>query len=270
MLRNCNILSDMRIFQYMAGELIVIKIGSNVLTDTQGRLDKRSFRRIAGQVKKLYQQNKRLIIVSSGAITCGTERLKIDYRQRTIPQKQAAAAVGQSLLMNYYMKYLRPIPLGQVLLTAEAISNKERSQNLLNTIEQLLKMRVIPIINENDSVVVDEIKFGDNDSLSARVAALVKAHRLMIMTDIDGLYDSNPRQNPQAKLLHTVEKVTPEIIKVAGGTGTYKGTGGMFSKVQAAKLATEAGIETYLVNGYRRNILFDALKHTAECTWFRV
>ena len=254
----------------MTGELIVVKIGSNVLTDAQGRLDRWSFRRIARQIKKLYLQNKKLIIVSSGAITCGTERLKIDYRQRTIPQKQAAAAVGQSLLMNYYTKYLWPVPVGQVLLTAEAISNKERSQNLCNAIEQLLKMRVIPIINENDSVVVDEIKFGDNDTLSAQVAVLVKANKLIIMTDIDGLYDSNPRQNPQAQLLHVVEKVTPEIIKVAGGTGTYKGTGGMFSKVQAAKLATGSGIETYLVNGCRKNILFDALKHKAECTRFKV
>jgi glutamate 5-kinase len=254
----------------MASELIVVKIGSNVLTDAQGRLDKRSFRRIAGQIKKFYQQDKHLIVVSSGAITCGTERLKIDYQQRTIPQKQAAAAVGQSLLMNYYTKFLRPIPLGQVLLTAYAVSNKERAQNLRNTIDQLLKMRVIPIINENDSVVVDEIKFGDNDLLSAQVAALVKADRLLIMTDIDGLYDGNPRKNKSAQLLRVVDKITPEIIKMAGGAGTRKGTGGMFSKVRAAKLATEAKVETFIVNGFRQNILFDALKHTAECTWFKV
>jgi len=259
----------MRIFQYMAAELIVIKIGSNVLTDARSRLDKQSFRRIAGQIKKLYKQHKRLIIVSSGAITCGTERLKIDHKQRTIPQKQAAAAVGQSLLMNYYTKYLRPIPVGQVLLTAFAMSNKERAQNLRNTIDQLLKMRVIPVINENDSVVVDEIKFGDNDTLSAQVAALLNADKLIIMTDIDGLYDSNPRQNESAQLVRVVDKITPEIVKMAGGAGTHKGTGGMFSKVQAAKLAAEAGIETYLVNGYRKNILFDALNNTAECTRFR-
>lgn len=254
----------------MSKEILVIKIGSNVLTDQYGRLDKRSFRRIAGQIKKLYRLEKRVLVVSSGAITCGTERLKIDYKQRTIPQKQAAAAVGQSLLMDCYARYLRPIPLGQVLLTAESISNKERSQNLRNTIDQLLKMRVIPIINENDSVVVDEIKFGDNDSLSAQVAALVKANKLIIMTDIDGLYDSNPRHNKSAQLLRTVDKITPEILKMAGGAGTHKGTGGMYSKVHAAKFAVTAGVETYLVNGYRRNIVFDALANKAECTRFKV
>ncbi|MDR2431784.1 MAG: glutamate 5-kinase [Candidatus Margulisbacteria bacterium] len=253
----------------MQGELIVIKIGSNVLTDLSGRLDKKSFRRIAGQVKKFYRAGKRVLLVSSGAIACGTERLKLDHQQRTIPQKQAAAAVGQSLLMNYYTRFLRPAPVGQVLLTAFAVSNKERAANLQNTIDQLLKMRVIPILNENDSVVVDEIKFGDNDLLSARVAALLSASKLLIMTDIDGLYDSDPGKNPQARLLRVVDKITPEIVKMAGGAGSHKGTGGMFSKVQAAKLATEAGVETYLVNGFRKNILVDALRHAAACTWFK-
>ncbi|MDR2428945.1 MAG: glutamate 5-kinase [Candidatus Margulisbacteria bacterium] len=253
----------------MTGERIVIKIGSNVLTDARGRLDRRSFRRIAAQVKKLHKQGKQIILVSSGAVVCGMERLKIDFTRRTIPQKQAAAAVGQSLLMNYYTKFLRPIPAGQVLLTAFATSNKERAQNLRNTIEQLLRMRTIPIINENDSVVVEEIKFGDNDTLSARVAALVKAHKLLMLTDIDGLYDSDPRAHPRARLLRVVDKVTPEIIKMAGGVGSHKGTGGMFSKVQAEELATKAGVETYIVNGLRRNILFDALEHKTDSTWFR-
>jgi glutamate 5-kinase len=253
----------------MVGERIVIKIGSNVLTDARGRLNRRSFRRIAAQIKRLHKQGRQIILVSSGAVVCGMERLKIDFARRTIPQKQAAAAVGQSLLMNYYTKFLRPIPAGQVLLTAFATSNKERAQNLHNTIEQLLRMRAIPIINENDSVVVEEIKFGDNDTLSARVAALVKAHKLLIMTDIDGLYDSDPRAHPRARLLRVVDKVTPEIIKMAGGAGSHKGTGGMFSKVQAAELATKAGVETYIVNGLRRNILFDALEHRADSTWFR-
>jgi glutamate 5-kinase len=253
----------------MSGERLVIKIGSNVLTDARGRLDRRSFRRISEQVKKLHKQGKQIILVSSGAVVCGLEKLKLDLAQKTIPQKQAAAAVGQSLLMNYYTKFLRPIPAGQVLLTAFATSNKERAQNLRNTIEQLLQMRVIPIINENDSVVVEEIKFGDNDTLSARVAALVKAHKLLILTDIDGLYDSDPRANPRAHLRRVVDKITPEILKMAGGAGTHKGTGGMFSKVQAARLAVENGIETYILNGLRRNILFDALKHKADGTWFK-
>jgi glutamate 5-kinase len=253
----------------MTGERIVIKIGSNVLTDARGRLNRRSFRRIAAQVKKLHKQGRQIILVSSGAVVCGLEKLKLDFAQKTIPQKQAAAAVGQSLLMNYYMKFLHPVSAGQVLLTAFATSNKERAQNLRNTIEQLLRLRVIPVINENDSVVVEEIKFGDNDTLSARVAALVKAHKLLIMTDTAGLYDSNPRANPQARLLPVVDKVTPEILKMAGGAGSHKGTGGMFSKMQAAKLAAESGIETYIVNGLRQNILFDALEHKADCTWVR-
>ncbi|GBR75338.1 glutamate 5-kinase [Candidatus Termititenax persephonae] len=251
-------------------ELLVIKIGSNVLTDKYGRLDKRSFRRIAKQVKELYRQGNQVVLVSSGAVVCGMERLRLDQRQRTIPQKQAAAAVGQTLLMNYYAKFMRPLPVGQVLLTAFATANKERSQNLSNTINQLLKMQVIPIINENDSVVVEEIKFGDNDTLSAQVAVLLGAAKLLMLTDIDGLYDSNPRVNPRARLLRVVAKVTPEIVKMAGGAGTHKGTGGMFSKVQAARLATAAGVETCIVNGLRSGILPAALRRTADCTWFKV
>ncbi|GBR72565.1 glutamate 5-kinase [Candidatus Termititenax aidoneus] len=253
----------------MSGERLVIKIGSNVLTDARGRLDRRSFRRIAGQIKKLRKQGKQIIMVSSGAIVCGSEKLKLNLAQKTIPQKQAAAAVGQTLLMNYYAKFLRPLPAGQVLMTTFAVSNKERSQNLRNTIEQLLRMRVVPIINENDSVVVEEIKFSDNDMLSARVAALLKADKLLILTDIDGLYDSDPRANPQARLLRVVDKITPEISKMAGGAGTHKGTGGMFSKVQAARLAVKNGIETYVLNGSRRNVLIDALERQTAGTRFK-
>jgi glutamate 5-kinase len=247
-------------------ELIVIKIGSNVLTDDKGRLDQRSFKKIAQQIKKL--KHKQIIIVSSGAIACGTEKLGISFVNRTIPQKQAAASVGQSLLMQYYAKFLHPLNVGQILLTADAIKNRDRAENVKNTINELLKMNAIPVINENDSVVVDEIKFGDNDMLSAQVATLVKAAKLIIMTDIDGLYTKNPRQYPGATLISEVKKVTSDIEKLAGGAGSHKGTGGMASKLKAAKVATESGIDMYIANGFHKNILIDIFNRRACCTHF--
>ncbi len=250
-------------------ELIVIKIGSNVLTDSNGRLSHKSFQKIAAQIKHFYKYDKKIIIVSSGAIACGTEKLKLDHEMRTIPQKQAAASVGQSLLMENYRRCLKPIDVGQILLTADAIKLKPRAENITNTINELLKLKVVPIINENDSVVVDEIKFGENDILSAQVAGLVKADRLIILTDLDGLYDKNPRKNPEAKLLRSVAAVTPDIQRLADGKGSFKGTGGMVSKLMAAKLATSAGIDTYIANGFRKNILLDIVLGKAVCTHFR-
>jgi len=249
-------------------ELIVIKIGSNVLTDGKNRLNHRVFRQVAEQVKKFHRYEKEIIIVSSGAIACGMEKLHIDYAQRTIPQKQAAASVGQTLLMNYYSKFLRSLPVGQILLTADAINNKQRAENFKNTIRELLHVGVVPIINENDSVVVDEIKFGDNDMLSAQVAALLQARKLIIMTDIDGLYDANPKTNRAARLIPEVKRVTADILKLAGGAGSHKGTGGMASKVAAAKLATAAGVDTYILNGYRKNNLLNLYRQEAVGTHF--
>lgn len=247
-------------------ELIVIKIGSNVLTDNKGRLSHASFRRIAAQIKEFYKYDKKIIIVSSGAIACGMEKLKISYEMRTIPQKQAAASVGQSLLMSYYRKFLWPIEIGQILLTADGIQNKNRAENIKNTINELLKMKVIPIINENDSVVVDEIKFGDNDMLSAQVAALLKADKLIILTDIDGLYDKNPRLHKDAKLITKLNRITTETHKLADGKGSHKGTGGMASKLQAAELSAKAGITTYIANGLKKNILKDIILKKDCCT----
>lgn len=249
-------------------ELIVIKIGSNVLTDGKNRLNHQIFKQVAEQVQKFYSYEKEIVIVSSGAIACGMEKLAIDYKNRTIPQKQAAASVGQTLLMNYYSKFLRPVPVGQILLTADAIQNKQRAENFKNTIRELLNLRVVPIINENDSVVVDEIKFGDNDMLSAQVAALLQAKKLIIMTDIDGLYEANPKTEPKAKLIPVVHKITADIVKRAGGAGSQKGTGGMASKVNAAKLATAAGVSTYILNGFKKNNLLDLYRGKAVCTHF--
>lgn len=249
-------------------ELIVIKIGSNVLTDGKNRLNHHIFKQVAEQVKKFYHYEKEIIIVSSGAIACGMEKLRIDYKNRTIPQKQAAASVGQTLLMNYYSKFMWPIPVGQILLTADAIKDKQRAENFKNTIRELLRLGVLPIINENDSVVVDEIKFGDNDMLSAQVAALLQAKKLIIMTDIDGLYDANPKIEPKAKLIPVVQKITADILKRAGGAGSHKGTGGMASKVAAAKVATQAGVDTYILNGFRKNNLVDLYRNKAVCTHF--
>ena len=249
-------------------ELIVIKIGSNVLTNGHNRLDHRIFKQVAEQVKKFYHYEKEIIIVSSGAIACGMEKLGIDYNNRTIPQKQAAASVGQTLLMNYYSKFMRPVPVGQILLTADVFKDKQRAEHFKNTIRELLHLRVVPVINENDSVVIDEIKFGDNDMLSAQVAALLQARKLIIMTDIDGLYDANPKTTPHAQLIPVVKKITADILKLAGGAGSHKGTGGMASKVAAAKVATDAGVDTYILNGYRKNTLLDLYRNKTIYTHF--
>ncbi len=249
-------------------ELIVIKIGSNVLTDDKGRLSHQSFKKLTEQIKTFYKYDKKLIIVSSGAIACGSEKLKIDYQMRTIPQKQGAAAVGQTLLMNYYQKFLKPIKIGQILLTADGLQDKHRAENISNTFNELLKMKVIPIVNENDSVVIDEIKFGDNDILSAQVASLVKAQKLIILTDIDGLYDKNPRKDSSAQLIKEVKKITPAILKLADGAGSQKGTGGMLSKLKAAKLANDNGIDTYIANGFKKDILKNIILKKADCTYF--
>lgn len=249
-------------------ELIVIKIGSNVLTDDKGRLSQKSFRKLAEQIKIFYKHDKKIIIVSSGAIACGSEKLGINYQMRTIPQKQGAAAVGQTLLINYYQKFLKSIRIGQILLTADCLKNKHHAENITNTFNELLRMKVIPIVNENDSVVIDEIKFGDNDILSAQVACLVKAQKLIILTDLDGLYDKNPHKNPDAKLIKEVKKITPAILKLADGSGSYKGTGGMLSKLNAAKLATKNGVETYIANGFKKDILKNIVLKKTDCTYF--
>ena len=215
------------------------------------------------QIQELQREHQiEIIWVSSGAIATAIDRTHFKKKQRTLSEKQALSAIGQPLVMDLYNIALQTQGLlgAQVLLTYDDLMNGARKKNFQNTINQLLTWEVTPILNENDAVATEEIKFGDNDSLSARVAKAMNANRLVILTDVNGLYEEDPRQNPKAKMLNELKQVTPALLqKVAKnsgqGAGTSRGTGGMFSKLSAAKIASNAGIETWLVKGDAPNVL---------------
>jgi glutamate 5-kinase len=230
---------------------VVIKIGSRVLTGEDSGLDETIMGSIAAQVAHLRQGGREVIIVSSGAIAAGRKELGLEERPRTIPQKQATAAVGQTRLMHAYENAFAPhgFKVGQLLLTREDLADRHRFLNARATIDTLLGYGVIPVINENDTVVVDEIKFGDNDNLSALVTNLVDAHLLMILTDIDGYFSADPRTDPDARLIPLVKKITKEVEQAACGSGSSVGTGGMATKVAAARRAGQYGVPTFMLNG---------------------
>jgi len=230
---------------------IVIKIGSRILADKDGNLNRSWISVFAAEVAELRRNGIEVIMVSSGAIAAGRTLLGISARPKTIPQKQAAAAVGQPLLMHEYEKAMGPLGcrVAQILLTRDDLADRQRFLNARATLETLLEYGIIPIINENDSVAVEEIKFGDNDNLSALVTNLVDAGVLMILTDIDGLYDADPRNNPEAKLIPHVNVITKEMERAAGGSSSTVGTGGMATKLAAAKKAGKSGAATLIING---------------------
>lgn len=231
--------------------LIVLKIGSTVLTSSDKGLNEERLAGLAGEVAALATGGRQVVVVSSGAIATGMARLGLKERPREIPLKQAAASVGQSGLMEAYEKHFQKQGrlVAQVLLTHADLADRERYLNARNTLSTLLQLNVIPVINENDAVSVEELKFGDNDSLSVMVASLLSADLLIILSDVDGLFTEDPRKNPEATLRDVVERITPEIVRSAGGSSSVEGTGGMASKVQAARKAGKAGIPTAIING---------------------
>ncbi len=227
---------------------IVIKIGTSSLTDESGRIFPAKMWAIGRAVQVLEDAlNCRVVLVSSGSGAAGRERLGLKL-PLTLPDKQAAAAVGQALLMLDWSRAVAPKPVAQLLLTPSDIQDRKRYVNARNALEASLKQGATPIINENDSIATAEIKFGDNDTLSAWTAYLVGADALIILTDVDGLYDSDPRTNPDAKRIEVVSDIRA-IEAVAGHAGSSRGTGGMVTKLRAAKIATEAGIETLILGG---------------------
>ena len=230
---------------------IVIKIGSQILTGEDGDLNRTWMATLAAEVSALRREGREVIIVSSGAVAAGRALLGINNRPRTIPQKQAAAAIGQPRLMREYGEAFLAFGcnVAQILLTREDLADRQRFLNARTALETLLELGIVPIINENDTVAVEEIKFGDNDNLSALVTNLVDAGLLVIMTDIDGLYDANPRNNPTAKLIPLVKTVTKEMERAAGGSSSTVGTGGMATKLAAAKKAKRSGAATLIVDG---------------------
>ncbi|MFH2047178.1 MAG: glutamate 5-kinase [Pseudomonadota bacterium] len=235
---------------------VVVKIGSNVLTQDHG-LNLKVIDSISRQISKLMDKKMEVILVSSGAMASGTKKIGLAKRPDEIPKRQAVAAVGQAgLIMEYEKAFERfDKKVAQILLTSDDLSNRKRYLNARNTIYTLLSWKVVPVINENDTVVVDEIKFGDNDNLAAMIALLLDADILITLTDIDGLYDKDPRNNPNAKLIPVVESITKSIEKMACNIAGPLGTGGMFTKIMAAKKVTAAGIPMIIAKGEKPDIL---------------
>jgi glutamate 5-kinase len=238
---------------------IVLKIGTSSLTNEDGSFNRQLTENIAKQVAQLRELGKTVIIVSSGAIGIGCEELKMPSRPREIPLRQAAAAVGQNILMREWMAAFdkHNLKVAQILLTYEAFSNRMTYLNLRNSISELLEFGVIPIINENDPICVHEIEatFGDNDKLSAMVASKVEAELLILLSDIDGLYNKNPKKNDDAQLISIIEKITPEIESYGGSPTSMKGVGGMRTKIEAAKITSISGCHMIIANSAAENVV---------------
>ena len=249
---------------------VVIKIGSRVLTDEEGALDMAVLGRICTDIALLREHGQQVVVVSSGAIAAGRSELGLTGRPRTIPQKQAAAAIGQTRLMRAYEEALAPhgLKAAQLLLTSEDLGSRQRFLNARATIDTLLGFGIIPVINENDTVVVDEIKFGDNDNLSALVTNVAESDLLLILTDVEGLYSADPDQNPDARLIPLVEGITRELERAAGGSASSVGTGGMSTKVAAARKAGRNGVATILIDGKRTGIIAAAMQGAEVGTLF--
>jgi glutamate 5-kinase len=243
---------------------VVVKVGTNVLAGADGRLDLGRLQGLADQVQRLRERGRKVALVSSGAIGAGVGRLGLDKRPSDLRHLQACAAVGQGYLMRAYEECLgrHGAHTAQILLTAGDFDNRTRYLNARNTILTLFEWNSLPIINENDTVSVAEIRFGDNDHLAAMVTNLLQAPLLVLLTDVDGLYDSDPRTNPTAKVLSTVPNIDDSVTEMAGASRSSLGTGGMRSKLRAARLVTAAGESVIIANGTRTDIL-DAI-FTAE------
>lgn len=254
---------------------IVVKVGTSTLTNEMGKSDLRSFDRLACVLSDIQNMGYEVILVSSGAIAVGTNKLNMKERPYSMRMKQAAAAVGQCSMMFLYDKFFNDYDktIAQILLNAEDMEQEEKKENLINTFNSLLEMDIIPVVNENDSVSYSEIEsedrlFGDNDMLSAVVAVLCRVKQLVILSDINGLYDADPRLYPNANLISRIEKIDETVYALAGGAGSRRGTGGMKTKLRAAELATAQGINTIITNGKVPEALYEIVKGSKAGTLF--
>jgi glutamate 5-kinase len=240
---------------------VVVKVGSSILASSEKGLRQEIFSHLAREVSDLKRQGYEIILVSSGAIAAGMEKLGFRSRPQSITQKQATAAVGQSRLMNIYEKHFSDHQqmVAQILLTHEDLSHRRRFMNARNTLLTLLNLGIIPIINENDTVAIDEIKVGDNDNLSALITNLIEADLLVILTDIDGICNADPRYHPQAKCIPLIEDIDIGMERIIGGTDSPWSTGGMVTKIEAAKKTSRFGIPTVVACGTRDGILHQIL-----------
>ena len=249
---------------------LAVKIGSPTLTHATGRLNIRRVETLCRVLSDSKNAGNEIILISSGAIGMGVGKMNLRERPQDMPTKQAAAAVGQCELMYVYDKLFAQYnhTAAQILLTGEDFRDERRHGNFANTLLRLLELGAVPVINENDTVATEEIAVGDNDTLGALVAVSAKADLLIVLSDIDGLYTADPRQNKDARLITTVEQLTPEILESAGGKGSSLGTGGMATKLAAARICMEAGTDMLILNGSEPALLYDILEGKPAGTRF--
>ena len=240
---------------------IVVKVGTSTLAHGTGRMNIRRVEALCKVLSDIKNAGHEVILVSSGAIGMGVGKLSLPRRPEDIPTKQAAAAVGQCELMYTYDRLFSEYnhTVAQLLVTGSDVEDEERRAHFHNTLYRLLELGALPVINENDTIATDEIVIGDNDTLSAIVAATVEADLLVLLSDIDGLYTADPRRDRGAELISVVHTITPEIEALAGGNGSSLGTGGMVTKLRAARIATEAGIDMIIANGANPEFLYDII-----------
>ncbi len=249
---------------------LVVKVGTSTLAHSTGKLNIRRMKSLCETLADLKNAGHEVLLVSSGAIGMGVGKLSLSVRPKDIPTKQAAAAVGQCELMYAYDKTFGEYgqTVAQLLLTGADFGHEDRLQNLKNTLNRLLELGVIPIINENDTVATEEIKVGDNDTLSALVASSVEATMLVILSDIDGLYTADPKKDKNAVRIERVEELTPEVVALAGGEGSSLGTGGMRTKLRAAEICMGAGVVTVIADGADPTVLYKIVEGESVGTRF--
>ena len=251
---------------------IVIKIGTSTLTHGTGHLNIRRVEGLCKVISDIKNSGHEVILVSSGAIGMGVGKLGLRSRPTDIPTKQAAAAVGQCELMYTYDKLFGEYhhAVAQLLITGDDVENEKRHNNFSNTLNRLLELGALPILNENDTVSTDEIVIGDNDTLAAIVAQSVKADLLVLLSDIDGLYTADPHTDPNARLIPEINAISEDILALAGGSGTKLGTGGMVTKLQAARICLQSGCSMVITNGNRPENLYDILDRKSIGTTFKL
>ncbi len=241
---------------------VVMKIGTSVLLDGDKRISTRLIRNFARQVRAIKEHGIEVIVVTSGAIASGMELLDLRKKPKEIEKRQALASIGQVVLMRMYMEMFEKegLKIGQILITHEDIKNKERCLNLMNTLNALLAMDIVPVINENDALSFREIRFGDNDNLSAVIAQISSTDLLFLLSDVEGLFEQDPKKYPGTPMIRVVKKIDDEIERLAGGTKSEKSTGGMVSKIEAAKKAGSYGISTVIVKGDIEDVVWKVIR----------